>query len=96
MAQKAFKEVETMFNTNPNLAKWFVAFERADRMKNVAYNLYVRGIQKEEILDSRMKRFWSEVTKYELFPTFVNGYLTDKAGYYHNGIKLLGLMKKQA
>lgn len=92
----AFSDVKKMVQNNSILLTWYKKFNQAANMKNIAYQ--IAGYSSDPVIiakyDKRMYFAWSEVKKYELFPTFINGELTDKAAYYLNGIKILIFTKQ--
>lgn len=91
MKNYAFQEVKE--NYSPELQKWYDSFEQANRMEILAYEIagYSTDMEICEKMNKRMKLAWDKVKELELFPTFINGILTDKAAYYLNGIKILKL-----
>ena len=92
----AFSDVKKMVIEKPELLIWYKKFQQVANMKNIAYKIAGYSIDQKiiEKYDKRMEFAWNEVKKYESFPTFLNGELTDKACYYLNGIKILLLTKQ--
>lgn len=93
----AFQEVKE--NYTPQMLEWYKRFQKADRIKRLAYSVWLRvdgGVDNEHAksIDRRMNFVWDKVKEVEPFPTFINGELTNKACYYLNGIQIFLLTKQ--
>ena len=70
------------------LYEWQRRFEKADNIKRLAFELFIRYKVPVDLLDKRVDFAWSKVKEVEPFPTFVKGELTVNAAGLLARIKL--------
>ena len=75
-----------------NLYEWERRFNKADRIKKLAFKLHHKINHK--ILDKRVSFAWSKVTDIEPTKTFIDGNLTSKASFLLNMVKIEKALNK--
>lgn len=73
---------------------WNEKFEKADKIKKLAYENYYLWEKIGIDMDKRMNNVWNAVIKIEPVKTFENGILTDEARKLLNMARLLKALKK--
>jgi hypothetical protein len=74
---------------------WYEKFQKADKIKKLAYNNYFLWDKLNIDMDKRMNNVWESVKKIEPVQTFDNnGYLTRQASGLLNMAKISKAFKK--